>query len=165
MTIPTAFASIPDTRLLSGVSTIRDLAFSGPLRHVIDNAPAASDLELVLFENPNIASPDGLDDYSTWACLWRRDGSRGPYFGALSPSDFIFLWNLDTDEIDGCRPILHCRVTKPTIVLTDALQPAEISFDPTTETFLQSVFFPSRHAPAPSRKPPKELPPFLRGQS
>lgn len=165
MTVPAAFASIPDTRLLSGVSAINNLAFQGPLRHVIDDAPGLCDLELVLFDNPNISSPEGLDDYSTWSCMWKRDASRGPFFGSLSPSDFIFLWNLDSDEIDGCRPILHCRVTKPTIFLTDALQPAEISFDPTTETFLQSVFFPSSYAPAPSRKPPKELPPFLRGQS
>ncbi|MBX3528940.1 MAG: hypothetical protein KF904_22280 [Rhodoblastus sp.] len=165
MITPEAFTAIPDNRLLKGASALRNLAFEGPLRAVIDDAPALADLDLVLYDNPNIAAPEGLDDYSTWACMWRRSASQGPFFGSLSPSDFIFLWNLDTDQVDGCRPILHCRVTKPTIFLTDALQPAEISFDPDNEIFLQSVFYPTMFAPAPSRKPLKELPPFLRGQS
>ena len=159
--IPLSFRRIPEARLLCGVSTIRDLAFCGPLRAVIDDEPVASELELLLFENPNPHAAPALPDYSTWACLWRRPSSKGDFFGPMSPADFVFLWNADVEELDCCRPVLHCRITRPTVYLTDALQPAEMAFDPDLAIFTQSVFYPTSE-PAPAHQPPKELPPFLR---
>jgi hypothetical protein len=149
--IPDEFRAIRENRLLATVSTIVDMRFTGPLRHLIDADPDNRDLSLLLHD----FNADG-----EWICLWSRQTGSGRFWGPISPSDFIFLWNSGLETIDGCDFDLACRVSGPTVYLTDSLQPAVMRFEPVSQTFTQTVLL-AKTEPLSPDATPKSIPPFL----
>ena len=139
------------------MTAIRDLKFVGALAALRRARPQARLLDIYAFEERPASLPAGAIG-AQWRVLWRLD-LADPYWGPLSPTEFVFLWNSDIDELDGLALRLYADLTAAAY-LTPALQPAAIYFDEHARLFLQTPLYPQPRKSS-ALTTPKKLPRFL----